>query len=154
MDVDVHQHLWPAPFVEALRERTRTPRLTGWTLHLDGEPDYEVNPQDHDIAVRQALLAADGFGLGVVSLSSPLGIEWLPVDEVPARGPRHHPVGRNVRRHPARCISQPAAWRHAAARPMRADRRARHRQRWRPLLAGRGRRPRAGARAAFSAGGW
>lgn len=77
----MHQHLWPAPFVEALRERARSPRLTGWTLHLDGEPDYEVNPHDHDVALRQALLTADGFGLGVVSLSSPLGIEWLPVEE-------------------------------------------------------------------------
>jgi 6-methylsalicylate decarboxylase len=81
INVDVHQHLWPAPFIEALRRRTSPPSLTGWTLHLDGEPDYEVNPGDHDIALRQALLVSDGYELGVVSLSSPLGIEWLPVDE-------------------------------------------------------------------------
>ncbi|BEP12626.1 hypothetical protein acdb102_09370 [Acidothermaceae bacterium B102] len=81
MDIDVHQHLWPAPFIDALRSRTSSPRLTGWTLHLDGEPDYEVDPRDHDIALRQALLATDGYQLGVVSMSSPLGVEWLPPDE-------------------------------------------------------------------------
>ena len=81
MDIDVHQHLWPAPFIDALRARTTSPHLTGWTLHLDGEPDYEVDPRDHDIALRQALLATDGYQLGVVSMSSPLGVEWLPVDE-------------------------------------------------------------------------
>ena len=30
--VDVHQHLWPAPLVDRLRARTRTPYLRGWTL--------------------------------------------------------------------------------------------------------------------------
>lgn len=75
--VDVHQHLWSEPFLDALRRRREAPYLDGWTLFLDGEPPYEVNPANHDIAVRVRQLAADGFDLGLVSLSSPLGIEWL-----------------------------------------------------------------------------
>ncbi|MDX6208352.1 MAG: 6-methylsalicylate decarboxylase [Frankiales bacterium] len=81
MNVDVHQHLWTDPFLEALRRRTSPPHLQGWTLHLDGEPPYEVRPDDHDIAVREAILTDDGFDVGLVSLSAPLGIEWLPPDE-------------------------------------------------------------------------
>ncbi|MGW0071140.1 amidohydrolase [Streptosporangium sandarakinum] len=76
MAVDVHQHLWTPAFTDALRRRTAAPRLDGWTLHLDGEPPYEVNPADHDPAAR---LAADpGLDLALVSLSSPLGVESLP----------------------------------------------------------------------------
>lgn len=76
---DVHQHLWPAAFVERLRARTRPPRLDGWTLHLSGEPPYEVRPEDHDPALR-ARLDPD-LRRVAVSLSSPLGIELLPPDE-------------------------------------------------------------------------
>ncbi|WP_436760210.1 amidohydrolase family protein [Streptosporangium sp. V21-05] len=79
MTVDVHQHLWTPAFVDALRRRTTAPRLDGWTLHLDGEPAYEVDPADHDLAGRLALNA--GLDLALVSLSSPLGIESLPPGE-------------------------------------------------------------------------
>ncbi|WP_157545851.1 amidohydrolase family protein [Microtetraspora fusca] len=79
MSIDVHQHLWTPPFVDALRRRTAPPRLDGWTLLLDGEPPYEVNPEDHDPAVRARRAA--GLDLALVSLSSPLGIEILPPDE-------------------------------------------------------------------------
>ncbi|KWX09675.1 amidohydrolase, partial [Carbonactinospora thermoautotrophica] len=74
MRADVHQHLWPTPFVEALRERAEPPRLVGWTLLLAGEPDYEVDPADHDVARRAELVRADGLDLALVSLSSPLGV--------------------------------------------------------------------------------
>ncbi|WP_440072366.1 amidohydrolase [Streptosporangium sp. OZ121] len=79
MTVDVHQHLWTPAFVDALRRRTTAPRLDGWTLHLDGEPAYEVDPADHDLTGRLALNS--GLDLALVSLSSPLGIESLPPDE-------------------------------------------------------------------------
>lgn len=79
MTVDVHQHLWTPAFLDALRRRTTAPRLDGWTLHLDGEPAYEVDPADHDLAGRLALNA--GLDLALVSLSSPLGIESLPPGE-------------------------------------------------------------------------
>ncbi len=81
MRADVHQHLWPAPFVEALRSRTRAPRLRGWTLELDGEPDYAVNPAAHDPDLRATQAERDDLDLVVISLSSPLGIELLPADE-------------------------------------------------------------------------
>jgi len=78
---DCHQHLWPASFVELLRGRTRGPRLEGWTLHLDGEPPYEVDPAAHDLSARRATDADDGIDLALLSLSSPLGIEAIDPDE-------------------------------------------------------------------------
>jgi hypothetical protein len=79
--IDVHQHLWPPGFVEALRRRRAPPRLIGWTLELDGEPCYQVCPADHDLSCRTALVEQDRLDLALVSLSSPLGIEWLPPRE-------------------------------------------------------------------------
>jgi hypothetical protein len=76
---DVHQHLWPAELIEQLRRRTAPPYLRGWTLYLDGEPPYEVDPADHDPDARAALDPAVGRVL--LSLSSPLGIEAMHPDE-------------------------------------------------------------------------
>ena len=80
---DIHQHLWPPAMLEALRRRPAPPRLTGdgWTLELAGEPDYVVDPADHDPDARVALARRDGLERVLVSLSSPLGIESLPGDE-------------------------------------------------------------------------
>ncbi|WP_043618205.1 amidohydrolase [Nonomuraea candida] len=75
MAVDVHQHLWTPAFVDALRARATPPRLDGWTLLLDGEPPYEVDPADHE---RRD---TTGLELALVSMSSPLGIEFLPPEE-------------------------------------------------------------------------
>jgi len=89
--IDVHQHLWPGEFVDALRRRTRAPRLVGWTLHLDGEPDFTVDPVHHDPAVRTAEIRAEGGNLALVSLSGPLGIEWLPPEQAyPLIDAYHH----------------------------------------------------------------
>lgn len=79
--VDVHQHLWPAELIDALRRRRAAPLLDGWTLRLDGEPDFAVNPVDHDVARRADAARSDGVDVAIVSLSSPLGIESLPPDE-------------------------------------------------------------------------
>ena len=76
---DVHQHLWPEPFVEALRSRTVAPRMVGWTLFLEGEPPYEVRPGDHDEQTRAGL--DPDIDRIAVSLSCPLGIEYLPPSE-------------------------------------------------------------------------
>jgi hypothetical protein len=78
---DVHQHFWPPEFTELLRARTTPPYLDGWTLRLTGEPPYEVDPADHDLTARTRLAAADGLDLALVSLSGPLGIEYLPPAE-------------------------------------------------------------------------
>jgi hypothetical protein len=79
--IDVHQHVWPMTLIEALRARGAPPCLREWTLRLDGEPDYAVDPHDHDVAARAALARADGLDLVLISLSSPLGIELLPARE-------------------------------------------------------------------------
>lgn len=76
--IDAHQHLWPETLIAALRGRRDRPRLRGWTLELEGQPDYVVNPVHHDVEVRAAQAAEDGLDLALVSLSSPLGIELLP----------------------------------------------------------------------------
>ncbi|MGW2724697.1 amidohydrolase [Streptomyces sp. NPDC001492] len=81
MPTDVHQHIWPPALIELLRSRTAPPYLDAWTLHLAGEPPYAVDPADHDPAARTRLAATDGLDLALVSLSSPLGIEYLPPDE-------------------------------------------------------------------------
>ncbi|MQA93789.1 MAG: amidohydrolase family protein [Streptosporangiales bacterium] len=99
--IDVHQHLWPAEFIEALRRRAKPPRLDGWTLHLNGEPAQRIDPADHDPARRLAIetgtadtgtaetgpagrgagTAARGADVIVIGPSSPLGLEWLPPEE-------------------------------------------------------------------------
>ena len=78
---DVHQHVWPTGLIEALRRRSQPPRLDGWTLRLDGEPPYRLDPADHDVDARARLAVEDGLDRVLVSLSSPLGIESLPGDE-------------------------------------------------------------------------
>lgn len=81
MATDVHQHVWGGAFIDALRRRTTAPRLDGWTLHLTGEPPFAVDPADHDLAARSALAESDGFSRVLTSLSSPLGVEWLPPED-------------------------------------------------------------------------
>jgi hypothetical protein len=77
--VDVHQHLWPGEFIDALRRRSVPPMMRAWTLYTAGEGPYEVDPAAHDPAVR---LAADADRAGIlVSLSTPLGIEALVPDQ-------------------------------------------------------------------------
>lgn len=78
---DCHQHLWPPGLVEALRRRQRSPRISGQMLLLDGEPPYLLDPADHDPPQRAQLAAHDDLDQVLVSLSSPLGIEYLPPDE-------------------------------------------------------------------------
>ncbi len=84
--VDVHQHLWPQPLIDALRSRSTPPMLRGWTLQLTGEPPYQVDPADHDVPVRARSNGpdADDLNLALLSLSSPLGLEDLPEAEATA----------------------------------------------------------------------
>jgi len=64
--VDLHQHLWPASFVELLRRRTHAPYLRDWQLVSDGEPPYEIRPQDHEVGSRIAQDHRAGIGIACV----------------------------------------------------------------------------------------
>jgi hypothetical protein len=82
MAIDLHQHLWPAPFLAALRARQAPPRLVGWRLELPGERPCDIDPADHDVDARRALAAADGDDLVCVAPSAALGLDRLPEPEV------------------------------------------------------------------------
>jgi predicted TIM-barrel fold metal-dependent hydrolase len=78
--IDVHQHLWPRAFVEALAERRETPNLDGRTLVL-AEGTYQVDLDDHLLERRLSQLDAAGIDVAVVSLQPTFGLEALPADE-------------------------------------------------------------------------
>jgi 6-methylsalicylate decarboxylase len=73
---DIHQHLWPAPFIAALRARREPPLVRGWTLVLDGGERWEIDPAAHEPALR-------GSENKVICLapSAALGIDRLPRGE-------------------------------------------------------------------------
>src|SRR4051794_6480561 len=74
MTIDLHQHLWPAPFLAALRARSRPPRLVGWTLELPNDSPSAVDPAAHDVERRAA---AAGEALIAVAPSAALGLDRL-----------------------------------------------------------------------------
>ena len=77
MSVDLHQHVWPEPFLDALRARRSGPRLDGWELHLPGERTCAIDPAYHDAEARGALAAADGDEVVCVAPSAALGLDRL-----------------------------------------------------------------------------
>ena len=80
MSVDLHQHLWPAPFVAALRARDEMPYLDGDTLVLD-EGRFTYDADADDLARRLEVLDADGIDRAVVSLQPSLGLGSLAAEE-------------------------------------------------------------------------
>jgi 6-methylsalicylate decarboxylase len=66
---DFHQHLFPEAFLAALARRREPPRLRGRRLELAGEPGGELDPGDHELERRLALLDRDGIDAAVVSLA-------------------------------------------------------------------------------------
>jgi predicted TIM-barrel fold metal-dependent hydrolase len=85
MRVDVHQHLWPEPFVAALFRRARPPRLRGDRarprLEMAHEPACSVELAAHDPDRRLAALDRLGVEAAVLSISTPVGCEALPADD-------------------------------------------------------------------------
>ena len=85
MRVDVHQHLWTEPLVEALAARRELPFVRfehGLTvLYLAGERPYVIDLRSEDPAQRSALVELDGLDRALLCLSSPLGVEWLPREQ-------------------------------------------------------------------------
>jgi len=78
---DVHQHLWPEPFLEALAARSAPPRLSGRSLELHGDPVWELNLEAHGLEARLALLDRCELERAVVSLQPTLGLERLEAGE-------------------------------------------------------------------------
>ncbi len=80
--VDVHQHLWSAPLIDALARRSQRPfvrREHGLTvLYLAGERPYVLDLSEEEPARRASLVERDGLDRALLCLSSPLGAEWLP----------------------------------------------------------------------------
>jgi predicted TIM-barrel fold metal-dependent hydrolase len=83
--VDLHQHLWPEPFIAALAARRAPPRLVrrngDLLLDLQFEPGGPVSARSHDPAHRLQVLDAGGVDAAVISISTPLGVEALPEHE-------------------------------------------------------------------------
>ena len=77
MRTDLHQHLWPEPFLAALRARRSGPHMDGWELRLPGERGYAVDPAAHDPEARAALSAAEGDKLVCISPSAALGLDRI-----------------------------------------------------------------------------
>jgi 6-methylsalicylate decarboxylase len=82
MKIDVHQHVWTEPLLEALAQRSELPFVrheNGLTvLYLAGERPYVIDAPAEDHRARAALVELDGLDRAFVCLSSPLAIEWLP----------------------------------------------------------------------------
>ena len=78
--VDVHQHLFPPAFCEALALRTTVPYLDGSTLHSP-EGAFELDLRDHALESRIALLDRAEIDTAVVSLQPTLGHETLEAAE-------------------------------------------------------------------------
>ncbi len=82
MKIDIHQHLWTEPLVEALSRRRELPfirREHGLTvLFLAGEQPYVIDLDGEAPSARAELVERDGLDRALVCLSSPLGIELLP----------------------------------------------------------------------------
>jgi 6-methylsalicylate decarboxylase len=80
--LDIHQHVWTAPLLDALARRRSLPfvaRTDGLTLlHCAGERPYIIDVAAEAPARRAALLELDGVDGAVVAISSPIGIETLP----------------------------------------------------------------------------
>jgi 6-methylsalicylate decarboxylase len=73
---DAHQHLWPPPFVEALRRRTAPPLLRGNQLVL-AEGTYPADLDAHELEARLSLLDRSHIDVAVVSLQPTLGLQSL-----------------------------------------------------------------------------
>jgi predicted TIM-barrel fold metal-dependent hydrolase len=83
--VDVHQHIWTTPLLDALATRERLPfvRLTDGiaVLHCAGEQAWAIEVEAETAERRAELACADGLDRVIVAPSSPIGLEALPRDE-------------------------------------------------------------------------
>lgn len=73
---DLHQHLWPEPFVAALRRRRSPPLLDGDAV-VTAEGRFKLELSDHDPETRVRSLDRDGIDVAVLSLQPSLGLDRL-----------------------------------------------------------------------------
>jgi 6-methylsalicylate decarboxylase len=82
MQIDIHQHIWTEPLLDALAARDTLPfvrRSHGLTvLHSAGEQPYLIDVEAEAPDRRALLVDADGLDRAVVALSSAIGVEALP----------------------------------------------------------------------------
>ncbi len=82
MLVDMHQHIWTRPLLDALAERDQLPlvRYEGGVtvLHSAAEQPYVINVLSETPDARTAQAREDGVDRAVIAISSPIGIEALP----------------------------------------------------------------------------
>ncbi len=78
--IDVHQHLWPEVFFEALARRKTVPYIDGETLHHP-EGSSQLDPSDHALENRLALLDRAELDAAIVCLQPTLGLEVIDRDE-------------------------------------------------------------------------
>jgi hypothetical protein len=71
---DVHQHLWPTAFVDALEARTEPPCLDRETL-TTREGTFAVDLRLHEPDERLRALDRDGIDVAVLSLQPSLGLD-------------------------------------------------------------------------------
>jgi len=83
--VDIHQHIWTTPLLDALARRDCHPfvrRDDGLcVLHLAGELPCVIDELAESAAPRTRLLEIDGVERAAVAISSPIGIETLAPDQ-------------------------------------------------------------------------
>ena len=83
--IDVHQHLWTEPLLQALAARDEMPFVREdnglQVLFLAGERPYAIDTSAETPTRRAALLRLDELDEALVCLSSPLGIESLAREE-------------------------------------------------------------------------
>jgi predicted TIM-barrel fold metal-dependent hydrolase len=77
---DVHQHLWPQLFLDALERRSEPPCLRDGELVLE-EGRFPRAAEADSLDARLAGLDRDGIDVAVLSLQPTLGIEALPEPE-------------------------------------------------------------------------
>lgn len=80
MTYDLHQHLLPPGFLDALRGRSAPPSLDGAVLTTP-EGSFELDLRAHDPEQRLAGLDRDAIDVAVLSLQPNLGIEALAAPE-------------------------------------------------------------------------
>ncbi len=78
---DVHRHLWPEQFLEALARREAPPRFRGSTLELERQGSFELELRAYSLESCLEALDRDGIDAAVISLAPSLELGQLSEEE-------------------------------------------------------------------------